>query len=227
MSKRSAQFDRISKDKYATPREAVLPLLPQLPARTVFTEPCAGNGALIDILASEGHQCVWASDTAPERDDVVSLDALKLGNIAADMFITNPPWTRKLMHPIIDHLSAMLPCWFLFDADWVYTKQSAALIQRCAKIVPIGRIRWIPGSPHVGKDNCAWYQFLPGHTIGPRFVPREAPMPIVKHSGHFNGSVNAIYSAIGAPASSNLLARLRSKIRPMSVPRLDPGALGE
>src|ERR1700730_15115432 len=146
MSKRSLQFDRIPKDKYATPREAVLPLLPQLPARTVFAEPCAGNGALIDHLAAAGQQCVWATDTTPEREDVAYADALTLRNIGADMFVTNPPWSRELMHPIIDHLSAMLPCWFLFDSDWSYTVQSSELIRRCSKIVPVGRIKWIPDS---------------------------------------------------------------------------------
>src|ERR1700722_17608958 len=165
MGKRS-NLPRISKDKYATPREAVLPLLPFLPARTVFAEPCAGNGALIDHLAREGHQCIWATDTAPERDDVACADALTLRNIGADMFITNPPWSRTAMHQIINHLSKQLPCWFLFDADWAFTHQSAELIKRCSRIIPVGRIKWIPDSEHVGKDNCAWYEFLPGHTEG-------------------------------------------------------------
>ena len=270
MGKRSGQFDRIPKDKYATPREAVLPLLPQLPARTLFAEPCAGNGALIDLLASEGHQCVLASDVAPERPWIQVLDALELRNIDADMVITNPPWTRNILHPIIDHLSAILPCWFLFDADWAYTRQSADLIRRCAKIVPIGRIKWIPDSPHVGKDNACWYQFLPGHSIGPRFVGRETirkghvetqttSLPLVqatdgprsseiKSDARSCDSLLAGRNANGAslpamqqserrddagsvgivPASSSsLLETLRSKMRPMVLPRIDPGALGE
>ena len=151
-----------------------MPLLPHLPAGTLFDEPCAGNGALIDLLEAAGHRCVWASDTAPERDDIDMADALDLtGNdhIGADMVITNPPWTRSILHPLIDHLSAILPCWFLFDASWPYTKQSADLIRRCSKIVPVGRIKWIPDSPYAGKDDCAWFEFLPGHTTGPRLVP--------------------------------------------------------
>ena len=173
MGKRSA-FPRIPKDKYRTPLAAVVPLLPHLPAGTLFDEPCAGNGALIDLLEAAGHRCVWASDTAPERDDIDMADALDLtGNdhIGADMVITNPPWTRSILHPLIDHLSAILPCWFLFDASWPYTKQSADLIRRCSKIVPVGRIKWIPDSPYAGKDDCAWFEFLPGHTTGPRLVP--------------------------------------------------------
>ncbi len=169
MSKRS-NFPKIDKDKYHTPRKAVGPLLEQLPARTIFAEPCAGNGALIDHLTASGHQCVWASDISPERDDILAANALELKDIGADMFVTNPPWSRASMHPIIAHLSSMLPFWALFDADWIYTKQSAALIDRCAKIVPVGRIKWIPGSKHSGMDSCAWHLFMPGHILGPRFI---------------------------------------------------------
>lgn len=173
MGKRS-DFPRVEKDKYSTPRPAVFPLLPYLPTRTLFAEPCAGAGALIDILEGGGHVCTWASDDAPERDDVVRESALDLDwdHIDAEMVITNPPWTRSLMHPIIDRLSARMECWFLFDADWAHTKQSSELIKRCSRIVSVGRVKWMPDSSHVGKDNCCWYEFLPGHTQGPRFIGR-------------------------------------------------------
>jgi hypothetical protein len=45
---------------------------------------------------------------------------------AASMFITNPPWDRKVLHPLIEHLSSIAPTWLLFDADWMHTKQSSA-----------------------------------------------------------------------------------------------------
>ena len=76
-----------------------------------------------------------------------------------DMFITNPPWTRELLHPLIDHLSSILPTWLLFDADWIHTKQSSEFIKRCAKIVSIGRVKWIPDSKYSGLENCCWYLF--------------------------------------------------------------------
>lgn len=240
MGKRSSgAFERFPKDYYITPREAVLPLLPQLPSRTVFAEPCAGNGALIDILASEGHRCVWATDTAPAREDVTSADATTLHGVKADMFITNPPWTRNILHPIIAHLSTLLPCWFLFDADWAHTRQSAELIGRCSKIVPVGRIKWIPGSAHVGKDNCCWYEFLPGHTIGPRFIGRQlarkghgaveaGAVPLVQSTVDFQpqtaSDVGPLADSIERVSpSSALLARLRQGLRPMVLPRVTPG----
>jgi len=46
MGKRSS-FKRVERDFYPTPREAVLPLLLHLEYGTAFSEPCAGDGALI------------------------------------------------------------------------------------------------------------------------------------------------------------------------------------
>jgi hypothetical protein len=228
MGKRS-EFPKLDKDKYKTPREAVFPLLAQLPAGTLFAEPCAGDGILIDHLKAAGHSCIWASDIEPERDDVQFADALNLSFIQADMVITNPPWTRSSLHPIIEHLSALLPCWFLFDADWPHTRQSADLIGRCSKIVPVGRIKWIPGSAHIGKDNCCWYEFLPSHTIGPRLVPRQikresrAEAIQVRPITHRQivGTAPQATPANPAPSATALLARLRGKMRPMNIPRLN------
>jgi hypothetical protein len=171
MGKRS-NFDRVERDFYPTPREAVLPLLPHLPDKAYFCEPCAGDGALIRILESFGHDCVSASDIEPQHQIVGRADALELRNVGADMFITNPPWGRKILHPLIRHLSSMLPTWLLFDADWPHTKQSSELIKTCSRIVAVGRVKWIPGSKHVGKDNACWYEFLRGHDSGPRFYGR-------------------------------------------------------
>ena len=167
---KSSNFPRHKHDQYRTPAKAVIPLLPLLPAGTVFAEPCAGDGALVEILEGYGHRCVWATDIDPQSPHVSYDDALTIRNIGADMFITNPPWTKSILHPMIDHLSSMLPCWFLFDADWPHTKQSSKLIARCSRIVPIGRLKWIAGSAHAGLDNCCWYEFLPNHNIGPRFI---------------------------------------------------------
>ena len=167
---KSSNFPRITNDRYSTPPKAVVPLIPLLPPGTMFAEPCAGNGALVKILEGYGHQCTWATDIDPQSPRVAYADARTLQKTNADMVITNPPWTRNIMHPIIDHLSAMSPCWFLFDADWPHTKQSAGLIGRCSRIVPVGRLKWISGTAHVGKDNCCWYEFLPNHRAGPRFI---------------------------------------------------------
>lgn len=161
MGKRS-HFDRAPRDYYPTPAEAVTPLLPHLPVRTTFVEPCAGNGALVDQLRAAGHICVWAFDVEPQREDIEMFNALNMNLpdfAPPDAIITNPPWRRDLLHPLIAHLSAQRPTWLLFDADWVHTRQSAPFLPWLRKIVSVGRVRWIPGSRMTGKDNAAWHLF--------------------------------------------------------------------
>jgi hypothetical protein len=75
------------------------------------------------------------------------------------IFITNPPWSRDVLHSIIANLSEQAPAWLLIDADWAHTRQSIPFLPRLRAIVSVGRVRWIPGSPHDGKDNCAWHLF--------------------------------------------------------------------
>ena len=172
MGKRS-DFDRVPRDFYPTPEAAVLPLLPHLPTGFFsYWEPCAGDGALIDHLPGF---CFSATDIEPHRHDITTADALTCDHRhehGADYIITNPPWDRKILHPMIAHFSAMKPTWLLFDADWMHTKQSAEYMQWCRKIVSVGRVKWIPDSKMTGKDNCAWYLF-DQNTSGPTvFVGR-------------------------------------------------------
>lgn len=158
MGKRSS-FERRERDCYDTPHAAVLPLLPHLSPRTRFCEPCAGSGLLMDHLTAAGHVCARARDIEPRREDIERKDALTTltGNI--DCFITNPPWDRKILHPLIVFLSDQHPTWLLFDADWSHTRQAAPYLPRLRKIVSVGRVKWIPDSPFTGKDNCAWHLF--------------------------------------------------------------------
>ena len=159
MGKRS-NFERKERDCYDTPHEAVIPLLKHLNPKTLFDEPCAGNGFLIRALQNEGHICVKASDTHPgDTKKMETIDVFNLKLTMAEYFITNPPCSRDILHPLIWHLSGMAPTWLLFDADWMHTKQSAGFMGRCRKIVSIGRVKWIPDSKHTGKDNCCWYLF--------------------------------------------------------------------
>lgn len=158
MGKRSS-FERKERDFYPTPVEAVRPLLPHLKPATRFVEPCAGDGALIDHLTAAGHVCARAWDIEPQRDDIEKKNALQMlvGNV--DCFITNPPWDRRTLHPLIAHLTPQHPTWLLFDADWVHTVQAIPYMPFLRRIVSVGRIKWIPGSTMTGKDNCAWHLF--------------------------------------------------------------------
>ncbi|PTW53898.1 hypothetical protein C8N35_11518 [Breoghania corrubedonensis] len=175
MGKRSA-FARVEKDFYSTidPR-AVAALLPHLAPETRYCEPYAGAGDLIAHLGAAGHVCTARYDVDPRFDGVERRCALTLGRAdarGATHFITNPPWTRDLLHALIAHLSALLPTWLLFDADWAHTRQAGELMKRCRKVVSVGRLKWIPGSQHTGKDNCAWYLFGFAPLGAPRFYGR-------------------------------------------------------
>lgn len=173
MGKRSS-FERVPRDFYPTPREAVLPLLPHLAPGTVFVEPCAGDGALVDHLESAGHRCGIASDIEPRRSDITPGDALNALWANVDCIITNPPWSRDVLHPMITHFAAQGATWLLFDADWMHTKQSAPYMPLLRKIVSVGRVKWIPDSPFTGKDNCCWYLFDATTDSPAQFVGRAA-----------------------------------------------------
>jgi len=162
MGKRSPGFKRRKHDKYDTPYEAVPALIPHLAPVSSFCEPCAGKGLLIDHLQDMDIRCISAFDIKPRRDDIKKLNALKDFKKwqihGADYIITNPPWTRQLLHPMIDIFRNITTTWLLFDADWMHTKQAKPYLEYCSLVVSVGRISWM-GNGVSGKDNCAWYRF--------------------------------------------------------------------
>ena len=169
MGKRS-NFERREADFYPTPRAAVVPLTPYLRAGGVktFAEPCAGDGALVGHLESFGLRCVYSGDIRTGQD------ALTLGQYgAADAVVTNPPYTRAVMHRLIEHFQRIAPTWLLLDSDWASTRQATPFIASCSDIVAIGRVKWIEGSKHTGKDNHAWFRFDARHRGAPVFHGRD------------------------------------------------------
>lgn len=169
MGKRS-DFTRRPMDAYQTidPR-AVSSLVPFLGDVRYYAEPCRGEGRLERQLNDSGLVCLWSSDIA---DIDLPLDALALTDYdlqTVDAIITNPPWTRTILHQMIVHFQRIAPTWLLFDADWAHTKQAAPFLPQCSHIVSVGRLKWIEGSKNTGKDNCAWYRFDSRHNEGPRF----------------------------------------------------------
>ena len=171
MGKRSS-FERIERDFYPTPFEAVKPLLPYLLTNVEnYAEPCAGDGTLI-IHLSNHVDCLWASDIDPQANDIDKKDALEVNENDlqdVDMIITNPPWSRNLLHPMIDHFRKLKPTWLLFDAGWMFTKQAKEFLPYCETILTVGRLKWIPDSKYTGKDDCCWYLFR-DHEVETRFI---------------------------------------------------------
>ena len=168
MGKRSA-FVRVARDLYNTPPHAVAPLLRWLHPATAFIEPCYGEGALTGSLVAAGHRCVGRFD--------LPIDARHhfYGPLPGEMIITNPPyWGRPVdLHPLIENLSNQAPTWLLMSADWLFNRSSAPVTSRLRRIVAVGRVKWIPNSPYVGKDNVAWLLFDRPAARAGFFVGRE------------------------------------------------------
>lgn len=170
MAKRSNKKEYAPRpyDFWPTPLKPVLPLLPHLPRRSTFVEPCAGDGRLADHLERFGHRCALKCDIDPQRGDVErrSCHTLRVRS-GVDFFITNPPWTRAMMHPIMRHLYEQLPTWLLFDADWAFTDQSIPHMPFLRKIVAVGRVSWFENGG-TDKTNVAWHLF--DGTRAPSFI---------------------------------------------------------
>lgn len=169
MGKRS-RFERVERDYYRTfdPRAGEA-LKPFVKYGDMYVEPCAGDGSLIKNLDRIGLSCAYAFDKSPQVGFVKSLDALSedanldLYTDACEWIITNPPWSRPVLHRMIEELQRQRPTWLLFDAGWMFTKQAKPLLGKCAKIVTIGRLKWIEGTTMSGKDDCCWYLFDKDH----------------------------------------------------------------
>lgn len=165
MGKRS-DFERIERDFYPTPYAAVQPLLNNFnPVH--FYEPCCGKHDLINHLEANKFVCTGYSDVEKDATKLTKQDIPE----ETVCFITNPPWDRKVLHPIIDNLSVIRPTWLLFDADWMHTKQSIPFLSRLHEVISVGRVKWFPETNMTGKDNCCWYLFSkpkdwPIHFIG-------------------------------------------------------------
>lgn len=156
MSKRAfGKFERRKQDFYETPVKAIVPLINHIYGQyRSYYDPCFGKGAIrsgIESLDNGGLVCVGETD--------IELDATLTSYSAPfDCFITNPPWTREVLHPMIDNLARQKPTWLLFDADWMHTKQAVPYLEMCEAIVSIGRVSWM-GNGVSGFDNCCWYLF--------------------------------------------------------------------
>jgi hypothetical protein len=155
MGKRST-FDRAPRDLYNTPARAVKPLLGWLKRATPFLEPCYGEGALRLALEAAGHQFVGGFDLP------IDARSHQYGVKPGEIFITNPPYWGQPddLHPLIENLSDQAPTWLLMSADWLFNDSSGPVIaKRLRRIVAVGRVKWIPDSPFVGKENAAWLLF--------------------------------------------------------------------
>lgn len=171
MTKRApGKFERVERDFYRTPPEAVGKLQPWIRREGTFAEPMCGDGAIIHALERYGWRCGWASDIEPRMEnyhaqtlDVLDLTAADIGNCS--VVISNPPWPRpgKAGEPtisIILHLMRLKRTWLLLSADFAHNVYARQVLHKCRRIVSVGRVSWMQNKTS-GLDNCAWYLFDP------------------------------------------------------------------
>ena len=162
---------RKERDFYPTPSKAVVPLIDHLEGAKTFLEPCAGNGALIqhiETLTSYCWSCKKAYDIDPQPTpitypvNIAQRNALSLtihDVVDIDYIITNPPFQWDMLQPLLDHLPDLRPTWLLLPFGYACNKRMAPYMEKCKKLVPIGRVKWIEGSKQTSTDDYGWYLF--------------------------------------------------------------------
>jgi len=187
MGKRS-EFEKKPRDKYYTiDPDAVKPILSKLKEyykqtgkKRNYAEPCAGAENLINLL-SEYADCIWTSDIDPQNDFDTPVDVMDLVrldfNVDCDLIITNPPYTKKILMPMIEKMLTLTEnVWLLLPADMMHNQYMSRLIDKhCISILSVGRLYWEAEKKVKGKDNYEWYFFKQhkGDFTPCCFTPRE------------------------------------------------------
>jgi hypothetical protein len=160
---------KVDKDFYATiDPDAVTPLIPYIRGCT-YAEPFYGNGDLEDLLM-DAATCMWRSDVRKTVESSVVLPAQHVQKehlIGAawdcDYIISNPPFTKSVLLPCIEHLSKLRPTWLLLPADMLHNKYMTPYIKKCELVLSVGRLCWFPndqGKMVKGVDNFIWGLFV-------------------------------------------------------------------
>ena len=170
---KTSDFERRENDTYDTwDTRAVKPLSAFFMPGAEFIEPCAGRGALVDQLRGMGLVCTEAFDIVPRRSDIATGNVFDRRFSPADRVITNAPFFRPVLNAVIDHVSPQCELWLLAPASWLFTHHYRRHGGLLHFVLPIGRLRWIEGTKHDHKEDCAWYRFGPGAPTHPIIYPR-------------------------------------------------------
>ena len=166
MSKRS-HFDKVPKEFYPTtdPKAVPTKLVEFIRGKT-YAEPCYGNGDLEDLLMDVA-TCEWRSDIRETVGSSKVMDALCLSkeDIArCQLIVTNPPFSRDVLLPLLDHFVSLKPTWLLLPAGYMNNIYFGPYMKGCSRVVSIGRLKWIKGSKHTSTDDFCWYFWPKGST---------------------------------------------------------------
>jgi len=159
MSKRTKTASAATNPKnfWPTPREAVMPLTRHLVPGTVYDEPCAGDGAIMRVLAEHGMLCAAAHDVIPTGPGILLGDATKLP-VGGRLIVTNPPYAQPLLQPLLDHWIGNREAWLLLPSDMLMNVWSNPYVRHIDRILPLGRVSWMQNG-QAGMENSAWLHF--------------------------------------------------------------------
>lgn len=160
-------------DFWETPAEAFCrEFIDLLPSTLRYGEPCFGKGKLAlhltkaSRLANKHIVCCHASDLYVEAEPElrsVKLDARTLTTDdleePIDLWITNAPWRRGHLFPIIDNLVKIAPVWMILPGEFYHRRNASACMSRCSDVVSTGCVNWIPGKSGNARTAYAWYKF--------------------------------------------------------------------
>lgn len=166
MGKReSIKKPKSPRDYYRTiDSDAVRSLLPYIAGLT-YVEPCAGAGDLISLIGGQPYFCSAAYDIDPQISEITQRNCLTLQEkdlIGVDCFVTNPPFSKDMLLPIIEHLSSLRPTWLLLPSDLMHNVYMKPHLNFCDLILSIGRLCWFKddkGKMVKGVDNYCFYRF--------------------------------------------------------------------
>ena len=99
--------------------------------------------------------------------------------------ITNPPWlnTPNSGYQLTRFINKLcfggFPVILLLNANilnnkgfWQNRSKGRSMGDLCYKILPVGRMKWIEGSAHTGKEDCAWFFLSELNRELPKILPR-------------------------------------------------------
>lgn len=174
---------RVRDDWYPTPPDVTKALLQveEFPGR--IWEPCAGDGAIVNVLRECGYKDVVASDFNPRAPGILKRDLFSVTRPVSHSILTNPPFkidaTRDAAD-IIKHLLSLRPrkLALMLKASYWHAMTRTPLFEnnRPAWIYPLN---WRPDFHGLGRPvmEVAWVVWHAGNIEYPRYKVLSKPLP--------------------------------------------------
>lgn len=167
MGKRSS-YEKIPKDFYATiDPKAIPPNLVKYIKGKTYAEPCYGNGDLEGLVRPYGAYCGWRSDIR-DVENAYQLDGLVITGQdleKCDIILTNPPYTKDILLPLIEHWTKLKPTWLLLPATFMHVKYASPYMAKCSNIISIGRLYFFENT-WVENHPFKWEELKEGLEVG-------------------------------------------------------------